>query len=184
MRFDEIELVKEPEPQSPEPYPSAILPGVLPPPVRLHRLKVEEVASAPKIKPASRFHRSLAFLTDLSLFFALALALTPLLPYRGTWRDTMALEWPTVSALGCFLFLLSYYYFVASWLIWGKTVGGAIFDVRIVPSDEVTTARNLTRRWLGMLLSIALGGLGFLLALLPRGRSLADRLSNTHTIAA
>src|SRR5687768_3699107 len=111
MRFDEIELVKEPEAaEPPQLAPAAILPGVIPPPQRLRRVKPEE-AAIPRVKPASRFHRSLALLTDLSLFFALALALSPLLPYRGSWSDTIAAEWPTVWALGSFLFLLSYYYF-------------------------------------------------------------------------
>src|SRR5262245_37870124 len=76
---------------------------------------------------ASRFDRLFAFAVDLSLFIALTLALMPLL-------STTA-EWSSVAALGGFLLMLSYYYFVGSWLLWGKTVGGAIFGIRVIGSN-------------------------------------------------
>lgn len=183
-KFDEVELLREPEPPSTESVAAML--------VSVASTSVEEKSPAvaepdllvvPRLEPASRFHRALALLTDLSLFLALALALSPLVPFRGSWRTTLAEEWPLMIALSGFLLILSYYYFVTSWLIWGKTVGGAIFDVRVISeNDTAMIARSLTRRWLGMLLSISLCGTGFLLALLPGRRSLADRLSHTRAI--
>src|SRR4051812_17988622 len=78
---------------------------------------------------APRTRRLLALITDLSLFAALTLALAPLLPAT---QNVLA-----IVALAGFIVIVSYYYFVGSWLLWGKTIGGAIFDVRVV-SDAMT----------------------------------------------
>src|SRR5438477_6139847 len=123
---------------------------------------------------APRFRRLLALLTDLSLFAALTLALAPLLPPS---RDLFA-----SASLAGFVIIVSYYYFAGSWLLWGKTIGGAIFDVRVV--SDAMTPRAATMRWLGMIVSMLTAGLGFLFAALPSRRSLADRLSATPCIAA
>jgi uncharacterized RDD family membrane protein YckC len=157
-RFDEIELESVP------------LVDVIP------AVTAEPPAAGPA-HPASRFRRLLALLTDLSLFVALALALSPLLP--------AAQKWTTIAALAGFVTVLSYYYFVGTWLLWGKTVGGAIFDVKVVPSDATAMAlRNATLRWAGVCLSLATGGIGFALAALPSRRSLPDRLSATDCVTA
>ena len=80
--------------------------------------------------------------------------------------------------------VISFYYFVGTWLLWGKTIGGAIFDVRVVPSRAPAMAlKSATLRWLGLYLSLATGGIGFLLAALPSRLSLADRLSRTRCVA-
>jgi uncharacterized RDD family membrane protein YckC len=121
---------------------------------------------------APRFARLCALLTDLSLFAALALALSPLLPPT---RD-----WFSVASLSGFVVIVSYYYFVGTWLLWGKTIGGAIFDVRVVA--EPMTLGRASARWGAMFLSFATAGIGFLLALFPSHRSLADRLSATHCL--
>ena len=123
---------------------------------------------------APRFRRLLALLTDLSLFAALTLALMPLLPPV---RDAFA-----IVSLGGFVMMISYYYFVGSWLLWGKTIGGAIFDVRVV--SDAMTPKSATLRWLGLYLSLFTAGIGFLFAALPSRRSLADRLSSTCCVAA
>jgi len=123
---------------------------------------------------APRFRRLLALLTDLSLFAALTLALMPLLPPV---RDAFA-----IVSLGGFVMMISYYYFVGSWLLWGKTIGGAIFDVRVVA--DAMTPKSATLRWLGLYLSLFTAGIGFLFAALPSRRSLADRLSSTCCVAA
>jgi len=157
-RFDEIELESVP------------LVDALP-------AAEEHISLASPARSAPRFRRLLALLTDLSLFVALALALSPLLP--------AAQKWTTVASLAGFVIVLSYYYFVGTWLLWGKTVGGAIFDVKVVPADASAMAlRNASLRWAGVCLSLATGGIGFALAALPSRRSLPDRLSSTDCITA
>src|ERR1051326_5177620 len=149
MRFDEMELES--------------VPSIAEPPVIL-----DVVDDAP------RFKRLCALLTDLSLFVALALALSPLLP--------PARDWFSVASLAGFVVIVSYYYFVGTWLLWGKTIGGAIFDVRVIA--EAMTPKAATLRWIGLYLSMLTAGIGFLFALLPSRRSLADRLSATDCVAA
>jgi uncharacterized RDD family membrane protein YckC len=129
-----------------------------------------------ELSPAPRFRRLLALLTDLSLFAALALALSPLLPAGQ--------HWLTLTSLAGFVVVISYYYFVGTWLLWGKTVGGAIFDVKVVAHGSTAMAfRSATLRWAGVYLSLLTCGLGFALAALPSRRSLPDRMSGTACIA-
>lgn len=144
---------------------------------------IEDVGAAPpgeivmSTSDAPRFRRLLALLTDLSLFAALALALSPLLPATP---NRVA-----IVALAGFVLVTSYYYFVGTWLLWGKTVGGAIFDVRIVSDDEeAMSLKAATVRWLALLLSLLTAGIGFAMAILPSRRSLPDRLSGTRCMAA
>ena len=147
--------------------------------MRFDEMELESVVSIPEPtseisfdNAASRFARLCALLTDLSLFAALALALSPLLP--------PARDWFSVASLSGFVVIVSYYYFVGTWLLWGKTIGGAIFDIRVVA--EPMTLGRASARWGAMFLSFATAGIGFLLALLPSRRSLADRLSATHCL--
>ncbi len=164
-RFDEIELY-------PDSFPVDILP---------HPAEVPPPPAAP-----SEIHdsvtvgkRSMAFLADLALFVALALALTPLMPPVSS-EHTLA--W---AALAGFVLLISFFYFVGSWLVWGKTLGGTLLDVKIIGAEgEPATLREAVLRWLAIFLSLATGGIGFALALLPSGRSLSDRISNTTAISA
>ena len=126
---------------------------------------------------APRLRRLLALLTDISLFVALTLALSPLLPVA---RNVAA-----TGALGGFVVLASYYYFVGTWLLWGKAIGGEIFDIKVIGNARSSMSfQSATLRWMGLYASALTGGIGFLLALLPSGRSLADRLSRTRCIAA
>jgi uncharacterized RDD family membrane protein YckC len=154
MRFDEVELRPVPTPETIEPS--------LPP--------VELVPATAATHGASHFHRLLALLTDLSLFVALTLALSPLLP--------ASTNPAAAAALGGFVLMTSYYYFVGSWLLWGKTIGGAIFDVRVVPASDTPMSFNAaTIRWAGICLSVLTAGVGFLF-------SLPDRLAGTRCVAA
>ena len=166
--FDELELLKGPEDGT----------GPVDP--------ILETGREPQSpQPASRWRRCLAFATDLSLFLALGLALTPLLRIRETWGATLRLEWPALVSMLGFILLISFYYFVICWTIWGKTVGGSIFDLHMVDdSGTPIDIRSAAWRWLGTLASLLLLGGGFLPALLPSGRSLADRLSHSHQIVA
>jgi uncharacterized RDD family membrane protein YckC len=125
---------------------------------------------------APRLKRLAALIIDLSLFAALALALSPLLPApRNPW---------SIGALAGFVVVVSYYYYAGTWMLWGKTIGGTIFDVRVVPAyTRAMSLKNATLRWLGLYLSLATAGIGFLLAALPSRRSLADRISRTRCVA-
>lgn len=146
---------------------------------------VESARSAPTHPTAPIWRRAGALLIDLSLFAALAIALSPLLPHRATWAATLERDGLAIAGLVGFLILISYYYFVGAWLIWGKTVGSAILEVRIL--EEAGTPLHVataSRRWLGTLLSILTAGIGFLLATLPPHRSLADRISGTLPVSS
>jgi uncharacterized RDD family membrane protein YckC len=119
---------------------------------------------------APRLRRLLALLIDLSLFTALTLALSPLLPPVRSIMST--------SALAGFVLMTSYYYFAGSWLLWGKTVGGTIFDVRVVRAgDSAMSVRSVSMRWVGVIISLLTGGVGFLFGV-------PDRVSGTRTINA
>jgi uncharacterized RDD family membrane protein YckC len=153
MRFDEMELEAVP---LGEPHPP-------------------DVETLAEESDAPRFKRLMALLTDLSLFAALSLALYPLL--------SPAMSWPAILSLAGFVMILSYYYFVGSWLLWGKTIGGAIFDVRVIATGHHAMAlREATLRWVGVYLSLVTAGLGFALAALPSRLSLPDRLSDTRCV--
>ena len=115
------------------------------------------------------FKRLLALLADLSLFVALALALSPLIPQPHTWMH--------IAALAGFVVVMSYYYFVGSWLLWGKTIGGTIFDVRVAAEEGAMSLRAATVRWVGLYLSLMTVGIGFLF-------SLPDRMSDTRCVRA
>src|SRR5260370_41986614 len=130
---------------------------------------VFESAAVPATETgASWYRRLLALLTDVSVFVALSLALSPLLPAgRG---------WIPIAALAGFVLVVSYYSFVGAWLLWGKTVGGAIFDVRVIATGTTAMVlRNATLRWAAMLLSLLLAGIGFLFRL-------PDRMSRTCSV--
>lgn len=150
MRFDEVELESVP-------------------------LGIDDTPPPSPSSEAPRGKRLLALLTDLSLFAALTLALSPLLPQPYTWMP--------LASLAGFLIVLSYYYFVGTWMLWGKTIGGAIFDVRVVQEDhDAVSLRSASLRWIGVYVSLLFGGLGFALAVLPSRRSFPDRLSQTKCV--
>ena len=118
VRFDEVELEAVP----------MIEPLIEP------AGETEASASGRPVRP-SWWRRLLSLGTDLSLFAALILALSPLLP--------QPYQWMHVASLAGFLLVLSYYYFVGTWMLWGKTIGGAIFDVR----RPAMTLRDASMRW-------------------------------------
>jgi len=137
----------------------------------------DDAAPPASLEHAPRLRRLLALITDLSLFAALALALSPLLPAPPT---TV-----TVAALAGFVFLVSFYYFAGMWVLWGATIGGTIFDVKVIAADHSSMSmRRAALRWAGLCLSLLTAGVGFMLAALPSRLSLADRLSRTRCISS
>ncbi len=150
MRFDEVELEAVP-------LIDVIIPD-------------DTTDAAPRIK------RLMALLADLSLFAALALALSPLLPQPATWIH--------YTALAGFVVVMSYYYFVGSWLLWGKTIGGTIFDVRVAAAQGAMSLRAATLRWSALYLSLLTAGIGLMLAMLPSRQSLPDRMSGTRCVSS
>jgi uncharacterized RDD family membrane protein YckC len=70
----------------------------------------------------SIFRRFAALLIDVSLFAALALALSPLLP--------ASMSAISIASLAGFLIIIAIYYFAGTRALWRRTIGGAIFDVR------------------------------------------------------
>jgi uncharacterized RDD family membrane protein YckC len=146
-RFDEVELQAVPGNVEAE-VPAAAAP--------------QEVAKAPILR------RVFAILTDLSLFAALTFALMPLVPAS---RDLLSL-----LALAGFVVIVSFYYFVGSWMLWRKTVGGTIFDVRVVGEDgESMPLASATMRWAALWVSVMTCGLGFVIGL-------PSRLSSTRSV--
>jgi len=80
-------------------------------------------ATPPRSFVASIFRRTAALLIDLSLFAALGLALSPLLP--------ASMSAISIASLAGFVVIVAVYYFAGTRALWGKTIGGAIFDVRV-----------------------------------------------------
>jgi uncharacterized RDD family membrane protein YckC len=140
-----------------------------------HEDVTPEVAPGER-RPAPLWKRAAALIVDLSLFMAAGIAMVPLLPAGG---GALA---PLLAVIA-FLLLASLYYFCLGWMVWGKTVGGAILDIRIVGENrrDVNLGSAL-RRWSGMALSLLTLGAGFVPALLRDRRSLADRLSATRAV--
>jgi uncharacterized RDD family membrane protein YckC len=102
MRFDEIELQQG-------------------------AVEGDEAAPLPSRSTAATFlKRAAALLTDLSLFAALGMALSPLLP--------SSMSAISIASLAGFLIIVAFYYFAGARALWGRTIGGAIFDVRTVPA--------------------------------------------------
>jgi len=145
--------------------------------VELEPVVLDPAPPVDAIMHAGRFRRLLALLTDLSLFVALSLALSPLLQPT---RNVQAL-----AGIAGFVVLVSYYYFVGMWLLWGKTIGGTIFDVKVIAAgNDAMALRRTTARWFGVFLSLLTAGIGFALALLPSRLSLPDRISGTRCVSA
>jgi hypothetical protein len=74
--------------------------------------------------------RLAALLVDLSLFAALGMALSPLLP--------ASMSAISIASLAGFLIIVAFYYFAGTRTLWGRTIGGAIFDVPARPRNRST----------------------------------------------
>jgi uncharacterized RDD family membrane protein YckC len=91
--------------------------------IELQAVTVDVDPAAPPSVPSSIFKRLAALLIDLSLFAALALALSPILP--------SSMSAISIASLAGFIIIVAFYYFAGTRALWGKTIGGAIFDVRV-----------------------------------------------------
>jgi uncharacterized RDD family membrane protein YckC len=90
-------------------------------------------------------------------------------------------QWPGFAA---FLICFSFLYTTVPLAFWGQTPGMAWRGLRARDREDRSLAFGQTAlRWLGALVTTALAGLPTLLAL-AGGRSLADRLSGSVTVAA
>ena len=88
-------------------------------------------------------------------------------------------DWP---AFGVFLLSFSFLYTVVPLAFWGHTLGMTWAGLTAESTGgEPLSFDQTARRWLGALLTLATAGLPLLLAF--RGRSLADRLSGSRTLA-
>jgi uncharacterized RDD family membrane protein YckC len=88
-------------------------------------------------------------------------------------------DWP---AFGAFLLSFSFLYTVVPLAFWGHTLGMTWAGLTAESTGgEPLSFDQTARRWLGALLTLAAAGLPLLLAL--SGRSLADRLSGSRTLA-
>jgi len=88
-------------------------------------------------------------------------------------------DWP---AFAVFLLSFSFLYAVVPLAFWGHTLGMTWAGLTAVSAGgEPLSFDQTARRWLGALLTLAAAGLPLLFAL--SGRSLADRLSGSRTLA-
>lgn len=94
--------------------------------IELQPVVFESDGEPPRSTAGSFFRRAAAFLTDLSLFAALGLALSPLLP--------ASMSAISIASLAGFLIIIASYYFAGTRALWGRTIGGAIFDVQALPT--------------------------------------------------
>lgn len=130
----------------------------------------------PRLEPAGILSRAVAFIIDLSLFVAAAIAMSPIIPPGHG-------SLPARLAIVGFLILVSLYYLGLGWMVWGKTIGAAIADVRVVSDDlgDVNVSQA-TRRWAGTILSLLTLGVGFLPGISGQRRTMADRMSGTRVV--
>ena len=69
-------------------------------------------------------------------------------------------------------------------MLWGKTIGGTIFDVRVAAAQGAMSLRAATLRWTALYLSLFTAGIGLMLAALPSRLSLPDRMSGTRCVSS
>jgi uncharacterized RDD family membrane protein YckC len=98
--------------------------------------------------------------------------------------DLLAREANAVLSLGAFLLLAALVYATLGHALMGATLGKAALGLRVVAADGARLGmRRSVARSAAALLSLALLGLGFLLALFTRsGRSLHDWIAGTIVV--
>lgn len=135
--------------------------------------------ASPQAAPATLGQRLRATCGDL-LIWAAVIALLLVGAERLGAELSLAL-WP---AWALFLAAFSYLYTVIPLAFWGQTPGMVWAGIAAESgAREPLAFGQTTRRWLGLMLTLAAAGLPGLLAL-GGGRSLADLLSGSRTVAA
>ena len=157
-------------------HPPATEPEARPRPVGLPRAEAAPAARSSESQPAPLLHRAIAGCADLAAIASALLAAAVgarAIGHDGPWA------WPP---LALFLLAFSFLYATVPLAFWGQTPGMAWRGLvaKSVDGDGLTFPQTF-RRWLGGVLTVAIGGLPLLLAL--SGRSFADRLSGSRTYA-
>jgi uncharacterized RDD family membrane protein YckC len=114
---------------------------------------------------------------DLLVHLAVAVVALAGCRYLGVFPEVR--DWP---AFAVFLFSFSFLYTVVPLAFWGHTLGMTWAGLTTESAaGEPLSFDQTARRWLGALLTLVVLGLPLLLAV--GGRSLADRLSGSRTLA-
>jgi uncharacterized RDD family membrane protein YckC len=134
---------------------------------------------APAVHPRAGIGRRLAAgAADLLVHAAVAVLALAGCRYLG-----VVPELADAPAVALFLLAFSFLYTVVPLAFWGRTLGMTWAGLAAESADGQPLSFDQTaRRWLGALLTLALLALPLLLA--ATGRSLADRLSGSRTLAA
>ena len=142
--------------------------------------RTEDDDAAPSPIPGGRVsigRRAAAGTADLLVH--VAVAVLALAGCRALGVIPAVADWP---AFGAFLLSFSFLYTVVPLAFWGHTLGMTWAGLTAESlGGEPLSFDQTARRWLGALLTVAAAGLPLLLAL--TGRSLADRLSGSRTLA-
>jgi len=142
----------------------------------------DEMSAVPARRPPSEFagrgRRLAAGLADLLVHAAVLVGALLGTRWMGVKSDPVR-DWP---ALAVFLLSFSFLYTVVPLAFWGHTLGmtWAGLTTESVAGEPLSFDQT-ARRWLGALLTLVVLGLPLLLAV--GGRSLADRLSGSRTLA-
>lgn len=132
----------------------------------------------PAAVPAALTHRLAASLLDGGVLLVVTAG-----AILGAFLLGVRWQADDLPALGMFLLVFSFVYSVMPLAFWGRTPGMALARVLSRGADGgPLTFGQTALRWLAGLLTVALAGLPLLLSLPALGgRSLADRLSGSHT---
>ncbi len=132
----------------------------------------------PAAAPAALTHRLAASLLDGGVLLVVTAG-----AILGAFLLGVRWQADDLPALGMFVLVFSFVYSVMPLAFWGRTPGMALARVLSRGADGgPLTFGQTALRWLAGLLTVALAGLPLLLSLPALGgRSLADRLSGSHT---
>jgi len=140
--------------------------------------EASDTSARPAAVPATLTHRLAASLLDGGVLLVVTAG-----AILGAFLLGVRWDADDLPALGMFLLVFSFVYSVMPLAFWGRTPGMALARVLSRGADGgPLTFGQTALRWLAGLVTVALAGLPLLLSLPALGgRSLADRLSGSHT---